>query len=87
MKTFLKIVLVVVVVLLAIKLLPVALAFGAVIAAGLAVLAGVGIAILVGLVCAALALVVFLSPLWLLVLAVAGLIALLRRSSSGRATA
>jgi hypothetical protein len=69
MNTFLKVILILVAVVLALKLLPVLLVLGGVMAAGLAVLA-----------CATLAMLVLFSPLWLPVLALIGLIALVRRA-------
>ena len=84
MKTILKVFLIVLVAILALKVLPLIFALGigllACVAAGLAVgLGAVGI-----LLCLALAFVAALSPIWLPVLAVLGMIALCKRV--GRAT-
>ena len=95
MKTFLKVLLFVLLGLLAIKLLPFVLvpvfvagislllagglAFG-----GIAAAAGIGVAMVVALVALLVTLLAVLSPIWIPVLAVIGLIALIR---SGRAVA
>ena len=92
MKTFLKFVLCVLLVILAIKFLPVllfpfvvgglgltlilALAFAAV-----ATVAGVGVTAVVAIAGVLLALVAVLSPIWIPVLAIIGVIALIRRSN------
>lgn len=96
MKTFLKVLLFVLLAVLAIKLLPfflvpvlfvgagllliAGLAFG-----GLAAVAGVGIAFLVALLAVVVVLVAVLAPIWIPVLAVIGLIALVRRSNQSLA--
>lgn len=81
MKTFLKVLLVVIAVFIAIKLLPITL-FAACILGGaaLAVLvAGVSAAALV--VCLAAALIAVLSPIWLPILAIVGLVLLIKRAT------
>lgn len=94
MKTFLKVLLFVLLGLLAIKLLPFVL-FPVVVAgaglllavglafAGIAAVAGIGVAVVVALVALLVVLLTVLSPIWIPVLAIVGLIALIRRS--GRA--
>jgi hypothetical protein len=90
MKTFLKVFLILLLALVALKFLPfvlvpfligglglllaVALAFG-----GLATAAGVGLAVLAAIVAVLAVVVAVLSPIWIPVLAVMGLLALLRR--------
>jgi hypothetical protein len=92
MKTFLKVLLFVLLGLLAIKLLPFVLlpvfvvGIGLLLAGGLAfsgiaAAAGIGVAVLVAVVALLVVLVAVLSPIWIPVLAVVGLIALIRRSS------
>jgi hypothetical protein len=98
MKTFLKVALIVLLALVALKLLPIlmvpvvltgvlllgllGLALG-----GLTAAAGVGVAVVVALAIAAVAIVAALSPIWLPVLAIVGLIALIKRSSRAKAKA
>lgn len=80
MNTFLKVFLIVVGVIVAVKLLPIAfgLACGAVaLLAGLAVL---GVSLVALLVCAALLVATLLSPIWLPVAVIVGIIALCRRN-------
>jgi hypothetical protein len=76
MKTFLKVLIVLLVALLALKLLPVLLGLGIALIAVLALAAVLGLGaagVLLGL---ALGLVALLSPIWLPVLAIVGLVAL-----------
>jgi hypothetical protein len=80
MKTFLKVLLLAAVLVIAIKLSPL-IFFGAI--AGLiaaAVLGVVGIGFFAGLLAVLLALAVALSPIWIPVLVIMGLVALFRRS-------
>lgn len=79
MKLFLKIVLILIVAAVALKLLPWALAVGVILAGALGVAAFMGVSLLAMLVCALLGLAVILSPIWLLALAIVGLVALVRR--------
>ena len=81
MKTFLKVLLIIAVAIVAVKLLPITLVLGCLLAAGMAVLAGLGVATVAISACLALALVALLSPIWLPVLAVIGLVMLVKRSS------
>lgn len=82
MNTFLKVLLILVAVVVAIKLLPVALALICVLAAGVGLLALIGVSLAAGLLCAGLLLAVALSPIWLPVLALVGLIALIKKSGA-----
>lgn len=79
MKTFLKVLLLVVAVILAVKLLPIAFVIGCAVAALLAGLAVLGVSLAALLLCAALAVVALLSPIWVPVLAIVGVVALCRR--------
>jgi hypothetical protein len=79
MKTFLLVLLILVGVALAVKLLPFALAIVCGLAGLCALLALVGLSVVAGLACAGLVLALLLSPLWLPVLAIVGVIALLRK--------
>ena len=92
MNTFLKVLLYVVLTLIAIKLMPLfALAFmlagaGLLVLAGLlfsgiAAIAGCGVAGLTVVITALVAVIAVLSPIWIPVLIVVGIIALIRRSS------
>lgn len=79
MKTFLKIGLILVAVVVAIKLLPAALVLGGVVAGVAALLALAGFLTASGLLGAGLLLTLLLTPIWLPVLVVMGLIALARK--------
>ena len=92
MKTFLKVLLYLLLAVVAIKLLPLVLAFTAISAAallvvagllfsGVAAVAGVGVAALVALLVPIIVLAAVLSPIWIPVLIVVGIIALIRRSN------
>lgn len=81
MNHFLRILLLVLLALLAIKLLPLTFAIGCALGFALVVLAVLGVSILSIMICVALGLAVVLSPIWLPVLLLLGLIALLKRSS------
>jgi len=82
MKTFLKIFLIAVAAVIAVKLLPLALALACVLAACVGVVAAVGVSLAAGLLCAGLLLALVLSPIWLPVLALFGLIALIKKCSA-----
>jgi hypothetical protein len=84
MKTFLKALLILVAVVVAVKLLPIALGVGCIAAAILAGLAVLGVSLAALLACAALAVVAVLSPIWVPVLALVGIVALWRRASGPR---
>jgi hypothetical protein len=79
MKTFLKVLLVVILAMVAIKLLPATFALGCILAVGLAILAAVGVSVLAIGLYVALAIVALLSPIWLPILAIVGIIALIKR--------
>ena len=84
-KTFLKVLLILAAVVIAIKLLPFTLVLGCgvVAAAGIALLLGVSaIAVLIGL---AIVFAVLLSPIWIPVLALVGVIALFKRLNRAKA--
>ena len=80
MNPFLKIILILVAVVIAVKLLPLTLALGCIFAAALAVFALVGVSLVAALLCLGLLLAALLSPIWIPLLAVVGLIALIKRS-------
>ena len=81
MKTFLKVVLVVLLAVVALKLLPFAFALGCALAATVAGLVIVGVSTVFGLLVAAVVLAAVLSPIWIPAMLVVGLIALIRRSN------
>lgn len=96
MNTFLKVLLFVILGLVCLKLLPflfipVALAFagllavGALLMGGVATVAATGLTVVAGILAVALVLVAALSPIWIPVLAIVGLVSLCRRG--GKATA
>ena len=84
MKTFLKVLLIMIALVVAVKLLPAVFVLVCLAAAGIALVAVSGLSILAGILCAALVVAALLSPIWLPVLAIVGLVALCR---SGRARA
>ncbi len=86
MKTFLKVLLIVVAVVIAVKLLPIAFVIGCAVAALLAGLAVLGVSLAALLICAALAVAALLSPIWVPILAIVGIVALCRRHGNGAAT-
>jgi len=75
MKTFLKVILIVIAAVLAVKFLPLTLVLGCILGLGVALLAAAGASLLALGGGVALAVVALLSPLWVPVLAVVGLIA------------
>ncbi len=79
MKTFLKILLVALAVIVAIKLLPLALVLGCVVAGVAAIVAAVGVSLGAGLLAAGLLLALVLSPIWLPILALVGIVALIKK--------
>lgn len=85
MKTFLKVLLIVVAVIVAVKLLPIAFIAGCVAAGLLAALAVLGVSLAALLVCAALGVAAVLSPIWVPVLAIIGIVSLCRRSGAVKA--
>lgn len=96
MKTFWKVLLIVVLALVAIKLLPVlivpviVLAFAAMVATvlllgGFGVIAAAGLGVLAGLLAVVLTVLAVLSPIWIPVLVVIGIVALVRRANRAHA--
>ena len=85
MKTFLKILLFVVLALVAIKLLPVTLALACVLAGGCALIAAVGVSVMAVGLGVTLAIAALLSPIWLPILAIVGLIMLIKRGNGATA--
>jgi len=83
MNGFLKLLLIVLCALLAVKFLPEMFAFGCLLAGLLLGLAAVGLPLLAAACVAILAFVVLLAPIWLPVLLIVGLVALIRRLSRG----
>ncbi len=81
MKTFLKVVLLVIAAVVAVKLLPLTFAIGVVLGLGVVALAVVGVSVLAGLAALVVVLAAVLAPIWIPVLALVGLIALIRRSN------
>ena len=79
-KTFLKVLLCLVVLVVAVKLLPLTLGLGLALGVVLAIATALGLSALAILASAAIGLITLLAPIWLPVLALIGLIALLRRS-------
>ena len=79
MKSFLKVVLLVIVAVIAVKLVPLTFALGCVLAAGVLGLIAVGASAIAALAGAVITLVAVLSPIWVPALAIVGLIALIKR--------
>lgn len=79
MNTFLKILLLLVAAVIAVKLLPVTLALGCIFALALGIFALVGMSVVAAAICLGLLLGAVLAPIWIPVLAVIGLIALIKR--------
>lgn len=80
-KTFLKVLLLVIVALIAIKLLPLTIGLGFVLGLLLVGLAAVGVSLVAGVSVVALALAAVLAPIWVPILLLVGLIALIRRAT------
>ena len=87
MKTLLKILLVVLAVIVAVKLLPVAMVVGCVLAGLAAVVTAVGVSLVGGVLALGLFLALVLSPIWLPVMALIGIIALFKKASAKPVTA
>ena len=81
MKTFLKVVLLVIAALIAVKFLPHLFALGWLLAAAIVGLLAIGASVAAAMFGAMIALVVLLAPIWVPVLALVGLIALIKRST------
>ena len=79
MKTFFKVLLILIAALVAVKLLPVALVIGCIVAVPVGLLAILGVSLVGVIVVAALVMAAVLSPVWLPVLAVVGIVTLCRR--------
>jgi hypothetical protein len=84
-KTFLKVLLIVVAAIVAVKLLPATLAFGCLLALGLFIAAAVGVSLLAIGFCLALVVLAVLTPIWLPVLAIIAIVMLIRRITRSRA--
>jgi hypothetical protein len=80
-KTFLKVLLVLAVAILVVKLLPVALGVGFGLGAVLLAAAAVGLSVVTAIVCALLGLAALFSPVWIPVLAIIGVISLIKRTN------
>ncbi len=87
MKAFLKIVLLVIAAVIAVKLLPLTLAAGCVLGLVLVGVAVVGVSVIAVVLGALLLIALVSSPIWLPILALAGLIALFKRDNGGAARA
>ena len=87
MKTFLKVVLLVIAAVIAVKLLPLTLGLGILLGVSIVGLAAVGVSALALILGLGLVLAAVLSPIWIPVLAIVGLVALIKRSSRPSATA
>ena len=81
MNSFLKIFLLVLLALVAVKLLPLTLAVGCVLGLAAAGLVIVGVSALAGMIAIAVGIVAALAPLWIPVLAIVGLMAVIKRCS------
>ena len=82
MKTFLKVVLLVIAAVIALKLLPLTFALGCLLALSLVGLAVLGVSVIALLLGLTVVLAAVLSPIWVPVLVVIGLIALLKRDGA-----
>ena len=82
MKTFLKVVLLVIVAVIAVKLLPLTFAVGCAFAAMVLGLIAAGFSAVFALAGGLLALTVILAPIWIPVLALIGLITLIKRANN-----
>ncbi len=80
MNTFLKVLLIALLVVIAVKLLPLTLLAGCIVAAGALAVVVVGASAAAVVTCVALAIAAALAPIWLPVLAIVGVIALIKRS-------
>ncbi|MEX2044540.1 MAG: hypothetical protein WD941_04245 [Opitutus sp.] len=85
MKTFLKILLLVVVAILAVKLLPLTLALGCLLGVALVVMAGLGLSAMAVILGIGILMAALLSPIWLPILALVGVIALIKRMNGSTA--
>ncbi len=85
MNTFLKVLLIVIATVIAVKLLPIVFGLLCGVAALLAGLGIVGVSLVALLVCAVLVVAAILSPIWLPILAIAGAVTLYRRNNNNSA--
>ena len=79
MKAFLKLILLIMVTIIALKLLPLTFVVGCALAAALFGLIALGVSVLAALLGAVIVLVAVSSPIWIPLLVIVGLIALLKR--------
>jgi hypothetical protein len=86
MKTFLKVILIVMIAIIAVKLLPFTLALGFALGGAIVAAAVLGLSALAVLFCVSLALIAVLAPVWIPVLALVGAIALIKRLTRNRAS-
>jgi hypothetical protein len=86
MNTFLKVFLLVVAAVVAVKLLPLTLGLGFLLGLLLIGLLGVGLSLVAVVVVAVVGLAAVLAPIWIPVLAIVGLVALIRKLSAKPAT-
>ena len=86
MKTFLKVLLLVIAAIVAVKLLPIAFVVGCAAAVLVAALAILGVSLAAVVIVGSLVVAALLSPIWLPVLAVVGIVALCKRLSRPAAT-
>lgn len=82
MNTLLKVLLLVILAIVAVKLLPAALGLVFLLAAGIVLAGLVGVAVGFAFLCAGVTLAALLAPLWLPLVAIAGIVALVRRRSA-----
>jgi hypothetical protein len=78
-KAFLKVILLVVLAIIAVKLLPLTFALGCVLALAVLALVAVGVSVMAALLAAIVVLAIASSPIWIPVLAIVGLVTLLKR--------
>ena len=81
MKLFLKVVLLLIAAVIAVKLLPLTIAMGALIALALAILAAIGVSVFALVAGLGIVIAAVLAPIWLPVLAIVGIIALVKRTN------
>jgi hypothetical protein len=86
-KSFLKVLLLVVLAVIAVKLLPLTFALGCVLALAVVALIAVGVSVAAALFGAAVVLAIALSPIWIPVLAIIGLVTVLKGGNGGPAKA
>ena len=87
MKRFLKIVLLVVLAVVAVKLLPLTFALGCLLALAVVAVIGIGVSVVGALIGGVVVLAIAAAPIWIPVLALVGLVSLLKRSNGGPAGA